>query len=193
MTTRKRLVPEDLVLLRALSAKGGTVKSLASSTSFDRELVKRRIGTLRRLGLISPKPGALRTYVLTQLGNRLAETGDVHLVEPYSPGEEVTKDLGFRFAVGEGLYTGDIALSYAEFADLIGKIDARSLIFHLYRGDFERWVLDVFKDKKTAQKLKRLALRPMQPERLRPRLIRIFSSKIRAPENEKQPLEQGNL
>ncbi|MEM2885677.1 MAG: hypothetical protein QXF24_06265 [Thermoproteota archaeon] len=186
MATRKRLVPEDFLLLRALPAKGGTVKSLASSTSLDGKLVRRRVGALRKLGLVSTKPEASRTYFLTPLGSKLVETGDAHLVEPYSPGEEVTRELGFRFAVGEGLYTGDVARSYAEFADLAGKVDARALAFHLHRGDFERWVLDVFKDGKTARKLRRLALRPVQPDRLRPRLIRIFAGRAAGLE-EKQP------
>ncbi|MGQ9513760.1 MAG: hypothetical protein ACUVTL_01710 [Thermoproteota archaeon] len=177
MTSRKYLIPEDLLLLRALSGKGCTVKSLATSSSLDENMVKKRVRVLKKLGLISPKTEASRTYILTTTGDKLVESRDIHLIEPYSPGETVRNDLGFRFAVGEGLYTGDIALSYAEFADLIGKVDARALTFHLYRGDFERWVLDVFRDRKTAKKLKRLALKPMSPDRLRPRLIRIFSGK----------------
>jgi predicted transcriptional regulator len=169
----KKLIPEDLLLLKALSGKGCTIRDLAA-LSLDKNLIKKRVRVLKKLGLIS-KSESSRTYLLTATGYKLVESGDIHLIEPYSPGETVRNEFGFRFAVGEGLYTGDIALSYAELAELIGKVDARSLTFHLYRGDFERWVLDVFQDRKTARKLKRLALKPMSPDRLRSRLIRIFS------------------
>ncbi|MEM2915637.1 MAG: hypothetical protein QXH91_09625 [Candidatus Bathyarchaeia archaeon] len=171
----KKLIPEDLLLLRALSGKSCTIIDLAASLSLDKNLVKKRIRMLKKLGLISPKSESSRTYILTATGYKLVENGDIHLIEPYSPGETVRNEFGFRFAIGEGLYTGDIALSYTELADLIGKVDARSLIFHLHRGDFERWAVDVFQDRKTARKLKRLKLKPMSPDRLRSRLIRIFS------------------
>jgi len=180
MAERNKILAEDLSLLEFLMEKGGTIGSLVAATSLDKELVKRRMKVLRRLGLITTKPEAMRTYVLTTLGSRLADTKDVHLVEPYSITDVVPPDLGFKFAVGEGLYTGDIALSYRELAQLIGKIDARSLTFHLYRGDFARWVTHIFgnEGRRTALKLKKLASRTMPPDHLRSRLVRIFSAEL---------------
>ena len=180
MSERKRILAEDLSLLESLLAKGGTIRNLVAATSFDKQLIKKRITALRRLGLISTKPEAARTYVLTPLGCRLAETKDVHLVEPYAIADKIPPDLGFKFAVGDGLYTGDVALSYREFTQLIGKIDARSLVFHLYRGDFDRWVAQVFgnEGKRAALKLKKLASRTMPPDHIRSRLVRIFSAEL---------------
>jgi len=181
MAERKKVLAEDLSLLESLLAKGGTIRDLVAATSLDKELIKKRITAMRRLGLISTKPEASRTYSLTPLGSRLAETKDVHLVEPYAIADKISPDLGFKFAVGEGLYTGDVALSYREFTQLIGKIDARSLSFHLYRGDFERWVTRVYgnEGKRAASKLKRLASKTMPPDHLRSRLVRIFSAEER--------------
>jgi len=180
MAERVKILEEDLSLLGFLLEKGGTIRSLVAATSLDKELVKKRVKAMRRLGLITTKSEVARTYVLTALGCRLAETRDVHLVEPYSIAEAVPPELGFKFAVGEGLYTGDVALSYLELTQLIGKIDARSLTFHLYRGDFERWVTHVFgkEGRGTSQKLKRLASKTMPPDHLRSRLVRIFSAEL---------------
>jgi len=180
MAERVKIIEEDLSLLGFLLEKGGTIRSLVAASALDKELVKKRIRALRRLGLITMKSEVARTYVLTTLGSRLAETRDVHLVEPYSIADEVPHDLGFKFAVGEGLYTGDVALSYRELTQLIGKIDARSLTFHLYRGDFERWVTHVFgkEGRRTSLKLKRLASKTMPPDHLRSRLVRIFSAEL---------------
>jgi hypothetical protein len=180
MGVNKHVLVEDLPLVKTLLGSEGTVGSLATATSLERTLVRKRIAVLRKLGVLSPKPGAARTYVLTSLGDRLAETGDVHLVEPYSTDEDVPLNLGFRFAVGEGLFTGDVATSYRVIATLLGKADTRSLVFHLYRGDFERWAADVFRDKRTAAKLKKLMSRQMPPDHVRSRLIDIFSARPRS-------------
>lgn len=180
MVKRKQILAGDLSLLCALLEKEGTIRSLVASTSLDKELIKKRVAALRRLGLLSTKSGAARTYVLTPLGHRLAETKDLHVVEPYSLDERIPPELGFKFAVGDGLYTGDIALSYSEFTELIGKVDSRSIAFHLYKGDFERWVNHVFgnEGKRIALKLKRLASRTMSPDQLRSSLVRIFSAEL---------------
>jgi len=193
MAERKKILAEDLSLLESLLAKGGTIRSLVAATSLDKELIKKRVTALRRLGLISTKPEATRTYVLTPLGFRLAETKDVHLVEPYSIAEKVPPDLGFKFAVGDGLYTGDVALSYRELSQLIGKIDARSLSFHLYRGDFDRWVTHIFgnEGKRAALKLKKLASRTMPPDHLRSRLVRIFSAELMEEREDEAPAGDG--
>jgi len=191
MAERKQILVEDLSLLGALLEKEGTIRSLVSSTSLDKELIKKRVMALRRLGLISTKSEATRTYILTPLGRRLAETRDVHLVEPYSFDEKISPELGFKFAVGDGLYTGDVALSYREFTELIGKVDARSLAFHLYRGDFETWIVHVYGNggKRIASRLRRLVARTMPPDHLRSRLVRIFSEEL----SEEQQDEEGRL
>ena len=38
----------------------------------------------------------------------------------------------------------------------IGEVNAKSLEFHFYRGDFEKWVAEVLEDKELAEEIKSL-------------------------------------
>jgi hypothetical protein len=49
------------------------------------------------------------------------------------------KDFYFFTAVGN--YAGESATSFEEFLEKIKKIEIKSLEFHLYRGDFEKWIV----------------------------------------------------
>ena len=52
------------------------------------------------------------------------------------------QQLIFYFYIGYGNYTGRSAQSLSEFADVITTVDVTSLDFHLYGGDFERWITE---------------------------------------------------
>ena len=52
----------------------------------------------------------------------------------------------FYFCVEIGKYTGISAASYEDFLASIKRVEAKSLNFHIERGDFEKWVSDVLKD-----------------------------------------------
>lgn len=41
-----------------------------------------------------------------------------------------------------------------EFVRKIKEVDAKSLEFHLYRGDFEKWAADVLEDKQLAHAIR---------------------------------------
>jgi len=174
---RLRLSPEDVKLAEALAASEGlSTRGLSQLVGLERVYVSSRLRTLRRLGLVSPKPGARGVYALTDKGRLLAERRDIHVFEPYSPGSTVPAEKAFKFAIGEGLYTGDLANSYEEFTQLLGRIDARCLTFHLYRRDFENWVREVFDDRQRARRIRRLASTQLPAEQIRTRLARIFST-----------------
>jgi hypothetical protein len=55
-----------------------------------------------------------------------------------------------------GNYTGENAASLEEFVKKIGEVNAKSLEFHFYRGDFEKWVAEVLEDIKLAEEIKNL-------------------------------------
>ena len=50
------------------------------------------------------------------------------------------RENAFYFFTSIGNYTGENAASLEEFVRKIKEVDAKSLEFHLYRGDFEKWV-----------------------------------------------------
>ena len=60
------------------------------------------------------------------------------------------REKAFYFFTSIGNYTGDSAASLKEFMDKINEVNVKSLEFHLYRGDFEKWIADVLEDKDLA-------------------------------------------
>ena len=52
----------------------------------------------------------------------------------------------FYFFTSVGNYTGHRAVSLEEFAYNIKEVNIVSLEFHLYRGDFEKWVDEILED-----------------------------------------------
>lgn len=59
----------------------------------------------------------------------------------------------FHFYIDIGDYTGVSAASYKDFLKSIKQVKAKSLSFHVERGDFQKWALDVLKDKKLAKEI----------------------------------------
>ena len=62
---------------------------------------------------------------------------------------------GFYFSRGIGDYTGQVATSLAEFAEMLRTVDSKSIEFHMERKDFERWIRNVFGDEELAQSISR--------------------------------------
>jgi hypothetical protein len=69
--------------------------------------------------------------------------------------ENVPREKAFYFFTSIGNYTGENASSLKEFREKIRSVGIKSLEFHLYRGDFERWIADVLEDKVLATEINR--------------------------------------
>lgn len=83
----------------------------------------------------------------------------------------------FHFYVDIGDYTGVSADSYQEFLSSIKKVSAKSLRFHLDRGDFERWVLGVLKDEELAKELQEVKSQNLYGAALQNRLDHLISKR----------------
>lgn len=83
----------------------------------------------------------------------------------------------FHFCVGIGEYTGVSAGSYKDFLKSIKHVKVKSLSFHVERGDFQKWVLDVLKDKRLAKEIGKLKNQKLEGRALRNRLYRIVSKR----------------
>lgn len=81
----------------------------------------------------------------------------------------------FHFYVDIGDYTGISAASYEDFLTSIKQVKAKSLSFHVKRGDFEKWVSNVLKDKKLAKEIGKIKNQRLRGQALRNRLYRIIS------------------
>ena len=82
---------------------------------------------------------------------------------------KVTPQEGFRFSRGIGDYTGQVATSLEEFAEMLRTVDSKSIDFHMERRDFEKWALGIFGDEELAQILSRRMI--FQGEKRRDELI----------------------
>jgi len=85
------------------------------------------------------------------------------------------REKAFYFFTSIGNYTGKSATSLEEFAKEILNVNIKSLEFHLYRDDFEKWIAQTLEDSNLANKIKQLkALKPIGID-LRDRLYLIVS------------------
>ena len=57
------------------------------------------------------------------------------------------REKAFYFFTSIGNYTGESAASLKEFMEKINQVNVKSLEFHLYRGDFEKWITEVLEYK----------------------------------------------
>ena len=83
----------------------------------------------------------------------------------------------FYFSTSVGNYTGESAASLAEFVKKIEEIDVRSLEFHLYRGDFEEWVVKILGDERLAEEIRNLRSLSLSGDALRGELYGVVSKR----------------
>jgi len=71
-----------------------------------------------------------------------------------------------------------------EFVKKIAEVNAKSLEFHFYRGDFEKWVAEVLEDRELAEEIRNLQnLKPVG-DSLRGQLYLIVSKRFDKLKNE---------
>ena len=85
------------------------------------------------------------------------------------------REKAFYFFTSIGNYTGESATSLKEFTHKISEVNVKSLEFHFYRRDFEKWIAEVLEDKELAEQVG--TFRKMSPigENLKNGLYRILN------------------
>lgn len=89
------------------------------------------------------------------------------------------REEAFYFFTSIGNYTGQNAASLGEFTQQIKQVDIKSLEFHLYREDFEKWIAQTLGDARLAAEIKDLRLRKAVGNLLREQLHNIVSKRYR--------------
>jgi len=84
----------------------------------------------------------------------------------------------FKFYLSDNEYSGKSAHSLEEFLDIIKNIDIKSLEYHLYRGDFEKWSFSALSDDALTVRIRRLREKKLRGEILRDYLHNIFSTRL---------------
>lgn len=94
----------------------------------------------------------------------------------------VPQDRCFQFYTGTGpdKYTHMSACSLSDFADKVKKVDAKSLEFHVQRGDIARWLKDVLGETELSKEVERLKSSSISGEALRNRVVRLVDNRIQS-------------
>lgn len=92
---------------------------------------------------------------------------------------KLLREEAFYFFTSIGNYTGQSAASLEEFIRKIKEIDIKSLEFHLYREDFEKWTAQTLGDPRLAAEIKSLRLRKVVGNLLREQLYNVVLRRYR--------------
>jgi len=91
----------------------------------------------------------------------------------------VLREEAFYFFTSIGNYTGESAFSLEEFMNKIKEINIKSLEFHLYREDFEKWIAQTLGDAKLADDVKGIRNLKFVGNALRDRLYNVVSRRVK--------------
>jgi len=91
----------------------------------------------------------------------------------------VLREEAFYFFTSIGNYTGQSASSLDEFLQKIKDVDIKSLEFHLFREDFEKWTAQTLGDDRLAGEIKILRGQKVVGNALRDRLYFVVSRRLK--------------
>jgi hypothetical protein len=91
----------------------------------------------------------------------------------------VPREKAFYFFTSIGNYTGTSASSLKEFMEKLNEVNVKSLEFHLYRRDFEKWVTEVLQDSELAGEIRRLQRQNLTGNGLRDQLSFVVSRRFK--------------
>ncbi|MDH5462311.1 MAG: DUF5752 family protein [Candidatus Bathyarchaeota archaeon] len=90
---------------------------------------------------------------------------------------KLPRENAFYFFTSIGNYIGEKAASLEEFVERVREVNVRSLEFHLYRGDFERWTDQTLEDRELAERIRSLKSLSPLGDSLRDQLLLIVSKR----------------
>ena len=91
--------------------------------------------------------------------------------------KKLPREKAFYFFTSIGNYTGESAASLEEFLEKIKVVNIKSLGFHLYREDFEKWIAQSLENKELAQEIQNLRNMNLTGDNLRDQLYLTVSKR----------------
>jgi alpha-amylase len=85
----------------------------------------------------------------------------------------------FYTGVGEEQYTGTMAWSLQEIANVLQKVRLKSIEFHSSRGDFEKWTEKSLRDRRLTEQLEKITNSKIKGEKLRESLVKAFATRFK--------------
>jgi DNA-binding Lrp family transcriptional regulator len=159
------LTEEQLKILKVMSEVTGRVdmNEFARRIGLAPNEVAEEIQELAKVGFVKKVGGG---YGFTEKGRAALKA-----VKPVPEGME------FHFYVGIGQPTRLSSRTMHEFYLTAKKVDAASLEFHLYRGDFENWVATAVEDTAFANELADLKKTNLMGEELRKEIVKALEAR----------------
>ena len=136
------------------------LNEFAEAAKLDSDDALRGIKELSKIGYLKKANGG---YGITEKGKAV--------LKAQLP---VADGLEFKFYSGLGQPTGLSANSLMEFYETTKSVDAESLEFHLYRGDFKKWISSVIKDEELSDELDDAQQSDLKGESLRKRIASVI-------------------
>ncbi|MGB9959846.1 MAG: DUF5752 family protein [Candidatus Bathyarchaeales archaeon] len=93
--------------------------------------------------------------------------------------KEVPREKAFYFFTSIGNYTGKSASSLEEFMEKLREVNVKSLEFHFYREDFEKWFTEVLQDNELAEEFRKLYALKLTGEPLRNQLYKTVENHLK--------------
>ncbi len=87
----------------------------------------------------------------------------------------LSREKAFYFFTSIGNYTGKRAISLKEFMDKVNEVTVKSLEFHLYRRDFEKWIAETLEDQELTRKIENLRTRNYSGTELKEQLYKTLN------------------
>jgi len=161
----KILKEEQIRVLRAIkeATKSMDMKTFAQNVSLTPEEAVEQIQELAKNAFLR-KIG--KGYAISEKGKAAIKAFN-----------RVPDDRRFLFYVGIGQPTGFNAKTVEEFYRLTKQVCVESIEFHLFRGDFERWINDVLEENEFAVEVGNLKNSQLKGETLRTALLNLFETK----------------
>ena len=156
---------EQLKVLKVMSEVTSRIdmNTFAQMVGLNPSQIIERMQDLANGGLIKKIGGG---YGITEKGRAILKA-----ITP------VPKDTAFHFYTGVGQPTGFSAESLKDFYEIVKRVAAESLDFHLYRGDFENWIRNALKDVALADEFASLKSAVLKGEELRQKMLKAIATR----------------
>lgn len=155
---------EKLKVLKVMSEIASRIdmKTFAQMVGLNTDQMVEQLQDLANSGFIKRIGGG---YGITKKGQTILKA-----IKP------VSEDIAFHFYTGFEQPTEFSAKSLKDFYEIVKRVDTRALDFHLYRGDFEKWIEITLKDAILANKLINLKKSSFKGEALRSNILKAIAT-----------------
>jgi len=92
---------------------------------------------------------------------------------------KVDDEKAFYFYQDVNMYTGIKVNSLEDFANTLPTLAVEVIDFHLKRGDFEKWIREVFGDETLSKNVSKIREKGLSGEEAKRQLIQIVNRRLR--------------